>query len=262
MLGGDSGAACDVGMIPRAIDRVFDYAASAKDREWTYSFKVSVLEVYCDELKDLLAFRSAAGGGASKELKVSHDKSGRVIVPGLEVVSVASAREVQELLAQGTSQRSVSATACNARSSRSHTVFQLYIDGVNGKTGDKLTSTCHFIDLAGSERLDASKVASNPQLLTETKHINASLSALVTCMSSIASKSSHIPFRSSLLTHLLQDSLGKNTSTGTIGRTLFFVNVSPETINFHETMCTLRFADKLKAVEMNTNSKRTITKAK
>ena len=106
-----------------------------------------------------------------------------------------------------------------------------------------------FDCLQGSERLDASKAGANKALLLETQHINSSLSTLVTCMSSIANKAAHVSYRDSKLTHLLSECLGKNTCG--LSRTLFFINISPETQNFSETLCTLRFAEKLKAIEMN-----------
>jgi kinesin family protein C1 len=140
-------------------------------------------------------------------------------------------------------------------------VFTLYIDGTNALTGEnKVQSTLALVDLAGSERLDRSEAASDPRLLKETQHINASLSALVTCMSSIANNNNngkktaskqHVSYRSSTLTFLLQDALGARGKDGPPARTLFFVNLAPERDSYAETMCTLRFAEKLKAVEMN-----------
>jgi kinesin family protein C1 len=270
----DGSLSAQAGMIPRAIARLFSYAEGAAARGWTYSFRASMLEIYNDELVNLLAVAptaaaangkkgdSAAAAAAPAPLRiVANDKSGRTIVAGLEPQSVSNAADVHALLSRGASARSVGATACNARSSRSHTVFTLYIDGTNALTGEnKVQSTLALVDLAGSERLDRSEAASDPRLLKETQHINASLSALVTCMSSIANNNNngkktaskqHVSYRSSTLTFLLQDALGARGKDGPPARTLFFVNLAPERDSYAETMCTLRFAEKLKAVEMN-----------
>jgi kinesin family protein C1 len=271
----DGSLSAQAGMIPRAIARLFSYAEGAAARGWTYSFRASMLEIYNDELVNLLAVAptaaaangkkgdAAAAAAAPAPLRiVANDKSGRTIVAGLEPQNVTCASDVHALLSRGASARSVGATACNARSSRSHTVFTLYIDGVNTSlTGEnKVQSTLALVDLAGSERLDRSEAASDPRLLKETQHINASLSALVTCMSSIANNDNngkktaskqHVSYRSSTLTFLLQDALGARGKDGPPARTLFFVNLAPERDSYAETMCTLRFAEKLKAVEMN-----------
>ncbi len=270
-------------MIPRAIARLFSYAENAASRGWKYTFKASLLEIYNEEIRDLLgnnhsspSAAASSGKGATKDsssssssssaLRISQDRLGRVSVPGLSILSVSSCAQMISLLAKGSLGRTIASTACNARSSRSHTVFTIHIEGSNAKNGTegnskgdtKVISTLNLVDLAGSERLDASKAGSNPTLLKETQAINSSLSALVTCMSAIASKSSHVGFRDSALTHLLKDSLaGAARSSAGSGvaappsRTLFFINIAPETSSFQETICTLRFADKLKAVEMN-----------
>ena len=170
MLGHDGNA----GMIPLAIDRMFDYAEAAKERQWAYTFKVSLIEIYCEDIKDLLAsvnksslsstiipvsssassnsVSSAMPSTPSKDhgLRLSHDKSGKVQLTGLESFQVGSASDVHALLDVGTKQRSVGATACNTRSSRSHTVFQLTIEGANSKTNERIQSTVNLIDLAGS----------------------------------------------------------------------------------------------------------------
>lgn len=222
MLGGSSGtgvgssstlaldaSSAEAGMIPRAIARLFSYAEDASQRGWTYTFRASLLEIYNDELRDLCPKPSAAAAATpAKEPRIVHDKNGRIQVSGLEVHAVASAADVAALLESGARNRAVASTASNQRSSRSHTVFQLQVEGQNGRSGERVASTLSLVDLAGSERLDSSKAGSNPALLRETQHINSSLSSLVTCMAALVNQKAHVPFRDSKLTFLLQVGAG------------------------------------------------------
>ena len=119
-------------------------------------------------------------------------------------------------------------------SSRSHSVFTLYLTGVNASQKVKLTGSLNLCDLAGSERL--SKSGAEGDRLKETKAINSSLSALADVFSSLSAKSSHIPFRNSKLTYLLQPCLSGD------GKTLMIVNLSPTPNSAQESLCSLRFA--------------------
>jgi len=257
MLGSGPAGSDGAGCIPRAIERIFSYASKAMEKGWQYTFKATLLEIYNDDIVDLNAKASGSTtntGSKSASPRITHDKSGRVFLNGVEWSIVSSAEEVHALIDAASKLRAVGATNCNQRSSRSHTIFQLAIEGVHATSGEKISSLLSLIDLAGSERLDLSGAASNPTLLKETQHINASLSSLVTCMAGVASRQSHVSFRDCKLTHLLSDSLGARGSTGVHARTMFFINVAPESTSFAETMCTLRFADKLKKIEMNGSS--------
>merc|ERR1719379_3416446 len=129
----------------------------------------------------------------------------------------------------------------NEVSSRAHSVFGLYLRGTNQELGGAL----HLVDLAGSERLDRSGATGDR--LRETRHINRSLSSLADVFLAKAQGRSHVPFRNSKLTHLMEPCLSGQ------GKTLMLVNVSPEQRNAHETLCSLRFAKQVS--QCNTGGK-------
>merc|ERR1719453_2012995 len=122
----------------------------------------------------------------------------------------------------------------NSISSRSHSIFALYLRGVNETLNTELRGALHLVDLAGSERLDRSGATGDR--LKETQNINRSLSSLADVFLAKAENRSHVPFRNSKLTHLMEPCLSGQ------GKTMMLVNVGPEQSNAHETLCTLRFA--------------------
>ncbi|VFQ59602.1 unnamed protein product [Cuscuta campestris] len=142
----------------------------------------------------------------------------------------------------GQRNRSVGATALNDHSSRSHSCLTVHVRGQDLTTGTVLRGCMHLVDLAGSERVDKSQVTG--ERLKEAQHINKSLSALGDVISALAQKSSHIPYRNSKLTQLLQDSLGGH------AKTLMFVHISPEPDALGETISTLKFAERVAGVEL------------
>mmetsp|Transcript_994 Transcript_994/g.1722 ORF Transcript_994/g.1722 Transcript_994/m.1722 type:complete len:202 (+) Transcript_994:3-608(+) len=154
---------------------------------------------------------------------------------------------VKDLMAMANKNRSVASTAMNMHSSRSHSVFTMYLTGINQKQGLEATGTLHLCDLAGSERLSRSQVTG--ARLKETQAINKSLSCLSDVFFNIAQKSPHIPFRNSKLTYLLQKCFGKD------GKTMMFVNLSPTLESYNESLCSLRFAAKVNTCQLGKPTK-------
>jgi kinesin family protein C1 len=165
----------------------------------------------------------------------------------------------------------VARTKCNERSSRSHSIFQLRINGTNTITELKSSGVLNLIDLAGSERLD--KSGASGKQLEETKNINKSLSCLGDVIAALANKDKHVPFRNSTLTYLLQQVLNLSSifcvhPKAEIGlfcryrqcfdkdsKTLVFLNLAPEPEHLQESLCTLRFGAKANSAEIGTARK-------
>ncbi|XP_071888527.1 carboxy-terminal kinesin 2-like isoform X3 [Anas platyrhynchos] len=221
------------GVIPRAVRHLFGGARQLEHKGWQYSFSASFLEIYNKALRDLL------GGDRGGELEIRHVSSAskELHVPNLRCVPVASEDEVLGLLQTAASKRSVARTALNDRSSRSHCVFQLHIQGSNASRALRCSSVLSLVDLAGSERLD--KCQASRQRLRETQAINSSLATLGLVIMAISNKEPHVPYRNSKLTYLLQNSLRGN------AKMLMFVNISPLEENLAESLNSLRFASKV-----------------
>ena len=152
--------------------------------------------------------------------------------------------EIDAIMAAAARQRSVGRTDMNARSSRSHAVFTLHLRATNAGHRAQLRGTLSLVDLAGSERLARSGAGSDAARLKETQAINKSLSCLTDVFTAIAAKQSHIPFRNSKLTHLLQPALSGD------GKTLMMVNLSPTESSYGESLCALRFAQAVNKCEL------------
>ncbi len=208
------------------------------------------LEIYNDECYDLLGSSGSslaekkkeaqkAGGKASLEIRRS--KEGRIEVPNLTKEPVSTIDDVFELLQKGNKNRAVAATSLNQTSSRSHMV--LWVDvtsGFEGQDGNK--GTLFLVDLAGSERVKKSEVEGDH--MKEAGHINKSLSALGNVMEALDRKASHIPYRDSKLTYLLQDSLGGNS------RTMMIVAVTPVDMAYDESIHALQFATRVRRINI------------
>ncbi|ORY86579.1 kinesin-domain-containing protein [Neocallimastix californiae] len=229
-----------IGMIPRAVEQIFIAAEELKEKGWKYEMEGQYLEIYNETIRDLLG-----DGDLSKKHEIKHNLHTRkTTVTDTTVIKVHTPKQVHHLLKKAQQNRSVGATLCNERSSRSHSVFIFKLSGVNSITEDTCEGTLNLIDLAGSERLSQS--GSTGDRLKETQAINKSLSCLSDVIAALANKDQHIPYRNSKLTYLLQNSLGGNS------KTLMFVNISPLANNFQETICSLRFATKVNKCQIGT----------
>ncbi|KAK9453039.1 P-loop containing nucleoside triphosphate hydrolase protein [Dipodascopsis uninucleata] len=236
------------GIIPRAVDQIFTTAMNLNERGWKYTILGEFLEIYNENINDLLVDSDEF---EKKKLDIRNDtKEGKMTVPDLTQVILDSRESLTAMLRRAMKNRSVAATKANERSSRSHSVFILTLNGVNPVTGEKSQGTLNLIDLAGSERLSQSQ--STGDRLKETVAINKSLSCLRDVISALGSSKdgAHIPYRNSKLTYLLQYSLGGNS------KTLMFVNISPLKQHISETVNSLRFATKVNSTHIGTARKK------
>lgn len=218
--------------------------------DFVFSINIGMLEIYNDECYDLLgasgsslsekkAEAQKAGGKASLEIRRSKD--GRIEVPNLTKEKVGSLSDVIDLLKRGNANRATAATSLNAHSSRSHMVLIVDVQsGLEGQPGNN--GTLYLVDLAGSERVRKSEVQG--EHLKEAAHINKSLSALGNVMEALDRKASHVPYRDSKLTYLLQDSLGGNS------RTMMVVAVTPGDIAYDESIHALQFATRVRRIQI------------
>ncbi|KAG2436806.1 hypothetical protein HXX76_006329 [Chlamydomonas incerta] len=242
MQGGESPTSR--GIIPRAVEKILSQARKLEEQaEWSYSMEASFIEIYNNQLRDLLGGGSGGGAPYINDLHaIKHDPDGgHTIVAGVSKVPVTDAECAAQLVRRAAAARAVEATAMNSQSSRSHSVFMLYISGWHAGTATRLQGCLCLVDLAGSERLDRS--LAEGQAKKEACAINQSLSALGDVFASLSSKSSHVPYRNTKLTYLLQPCLGGS------GKTLMFVNVNPEPASAGESLCSLRFAAKVSGCE-------------
>lgn len=223
----------------RTLEELFRVANERKG-QFKYDISVSVLEVYNEQIRDLLA--SPQPGQAVKKLEIKQMAEGIHHVPGLVEAQVHSMNEVWEVLQTGSRARAVGSTNANEHSSRSHCILYVMVRGENSINGECTRSKLWLVDLAGSERVAKTDVQGDR--LKEAQNINKSLSALGDVISSLATKNSHIPFRNSKLTHLLQDSLGGDS------KTLMFVQISPNENDISETLCSLNFASRVRGIEL------------
>ncbi|KAJ1262775.1 hypothetical protein BS78_09G135800 [Paspalum vaginatum] len=220
----------------RALEELFRMSEE-RSASVTYTFSVSILEVYNEKIRDLLD----ESNEQSKRLDIKQSADGTQEVPGLVDAPVYNIDGVWEKLKFGARNRSVGSTNANELSSRSHSLVRVTVASLHLVTGQRSKSHMWLVDLAGSERV--AKTGVEGDRLKESQFINKSLSALGDVISALASKNSHIPYRNSKLTHLLQSSLGGDC------KTLMFVQISPSSTESAETLCSLNFASRVRAVE-------------
>lgn len=234
----------ECGMIPRTIRQIFEVQEKLKEKNWQYKLQASFLEIYNEEIRDLLV----SDNSLKYEIKMSDSKGSEIHVTNLKVEEVTSEGQISSMIRRARKNRAMAKTLCNERSSRSHSVFMLRIEGFNTATTETCCGTLNLVDLAGSERIKDS--GSEGMRLTEAQAINKSLSNLGNVIMALAQKNSHVPYRNSKLTHLLQNCLGGNS------KTLMFVNISPKEECFSETLNSLRFATKVNQCNIGTASKK------
>ena len=239
-----------MGIIPRMISSLFDYI-DADDENFEYTITVSYCELYLEKIYDLTSIDKKKG------LKLRENKTQGVYVQGLSEHFVSSDFEIFEILRQGTSNKHVTSTKMNSRSSRSHTIFTLGVNVRNTIDSSGRSGKLCLADLAGSERV--SKTGAEGKRLKEAKNINISLNALNQVIMSLSSAGSgHVPYRDSKLTRLLQESLGGNSKTALI------ITCSGAASDEQETVCTLKFGAVAKGVtnKPRVNREMTMTELK
>jgi kinesin family protein C1 len=235
MLGDQS----NEGIVARAVAKLFNAKAELEALSkgtTTVSISVELLEIYNEQVRDLLSTEAQK----DQNLKVtSMDVVGNILA------KTSCSEEVMQALAIAQARRCVKATNSNSESSRSHMVFTIHFN-VTSDDGITRKGKLHICDLAGSERLSKSGANSSVggSLLKETKAINSSLSVLSNVIEKLQQGSPNVPFRESKLTMILQNSLGGNS------KTLAIVCCNPMASHYHESLSSLRFADKVNKVEL------------
>uniref|UniRef100_A0A3Q3FIF6 Kinesin-like protein n=1 Tax=Labrus bergylta TaxID=56723 RepID=A0A3Q3FIF6_9LABR len=222
-----------MGIIPRIAEDIFEHIF-ALDENLEFHIKVSYFEIYMDKIRDLLDVTKT-------NLSVHEDKYRVPYVKGCTERFVTSPEEVMDVIDEGKASRHVAVTNMNEHSSRSHSIFLINIKQENVETELKLCGKLYLVDLAGSEKV--SKTGAEGSVLDEAKNINRSLSALGNVISALAEGTkSHVPYRDSKMTRILQDSLGGNC------RTTMFICCSPSSYNDAETKSTLMFGQRAKTI--------------
>ncbi|KAK5579891.1 hypothetical protein RB653_009579 [Dictyostelium firmibasis] len=237
------------GIIPLICEELFERIQSTPsnaNEQTIYKTTVSYMEIYNEKVKDLLNPNNNKAGG----LKVRNNPSTGPYVEDLSKLAVKSFPEIDMLMDEGSKARTVASTNMNATSSRSHAVFtivftQSKIDKTRGTAIDRV-SKISLVDLAGSER--ANSTGATGVRLKEGANINKSLSTLGKVISALAENSTSkkavfVPYRDSVLTYLLKETLGGNS------KTIMIAAISPADINYEESLSTLRYADSAKKIK-------------
>uniref|UniRef100_A0A4W2I6K4 Kinesin family member 27 n=2 Tax=Bos TaxID=9903 RepID=A0A4W2I6K4_BOBOX len=234
------------GIIPRAIQEIFQNISGKPSID--FNIKVSYIEVYKEDLRDLLELETSV-----KDLHIREDEKGNTVIVGAKECQVESADEVMSLLEMGNAARHTGTTQMNEHSSRSHAIFTISLCQVdkNRKTAEDgswhshrhIVSKFHFVDLAGSERV--TKTGNTGERFKESIQINSGLLALGNVISALGDprkKSSHIPYRDAKITRLLKDSLGGS------AKTVMITCVSPSSSDFDESLNSLKYANRARNI--------------
>ncbi|XP_061586205.1 uncharacterized protein si:dkey-96l17.6 [Cololabis saira] len=236
------------GLMPRSFNTIFNVLQENSPK---FYFKVSayMLELYNDRLQDLLVSQGGEAQaqthlhGQAKRVEIKRNRKGVVFAQGAETKQASSAQELYALFQQACANRHISATKMNVESSRSHLIVGIMVESRNLTNGNVCTGKLSLVDLAGSER--AAKTGAKDHQLKEANSINKSLSALGDVISALSAELPHVPYRNSKLTQVMQDSLGGN------AKTLMIVNISPSECNLDETITSLIYATRVKAITNN-----------
>ncbi|KAM0677943.1 hypothetical protein BDAP_001423 [Binucleata daphniae] len=272
MEGNDS----DKGIILQAIDQIYTTVEQMQKEGYIFDISIDFVEIYNESIIDLLydvnienkeiindqkinsnmnertrfddkkynTYNIGKSTIQKQNIDIIHDNK-KTHLKNCKNIKVETKTEALNVFNIGVKNRTVGFTNCNERSSRSHSIFRVNLQISNEK--ETINSVLSFIDLAGSERLYLS--CSEGIRLKETQNINKSLSALSNVINAIAKKEPHVPYRDSKLTYFLQNSLSGNS------RILMFVNISPELNHLNETLCSLRFAQKVSECALGTIQK-------
>ncbi|XP_034735380.1 kinesin-like protein KIF21A isoform X4 [Etheostoma cragini] len=260
----------ELGIIPRAVHHLFKgieqrrQAAQEQGRP-VPEFKINAqfLELYNEEVLDL--FESTRDTKQKSHIKIHEDATGGIYTVGVTTRNVSSEAEMMQCLKLGALSRTTASTQMNVQSSRSHAIFTIHLcqvrvcasDNQESETDNRvsngnsemdeyetLTAKFHFVDLAGSERLK--RTGATGDRAKEGISINCGLLALGNVISALgdrSKRSSHVPYRDSKLTRLLQDSLGGNSQT------VMIACISPSDRDFMETLNTLKYANRARNIK-------------
>lgn len=224
------------GIVPRAVQDLFQRMARAGP-EFQFEVLMFLVEVYMEQARDLLSCSTT-----QQHLQVREDVANSCFyVEGCETPYVSSAKEMIGLIQKGLHRRSTFSTNMNETSSRSHCILNITVKSYNSKLKESKVGKLFLVDLAGSEKV--SKTKSSGVRLEEAKLINKSLSNLGMVISALSDRAAHVPYRDSVLTKILKDSLGGNS------RTTLVICCSPSVYNSEETMSTLRFGARAKSIQ-------------
>ncbi|KAJ0988105.1 hypothetical protein J5N97_006461 [Dioscorea zingiberensis] len=229
------GSESNPGLTPRAMSELFK-VMKRDSSKYSFSLKVYMVELYQDNLVDLLLPKNAK----RPKLEIKKDSKGMVSIENVTVLPISSYEELTTSMFRGSERRHIAGTNMNEESSRSHLILSIIIESTNLQTQSLSRGKLSFVDLAGSERVK--KSGSAGKQLKEAQSINKSLSALGDVISALASDGQHIPYRNHKLTMLMSDSLGGN------AKTLMFVNVSPAESNLDETQNSLVYASRVRCI--------------
>jgi hypothetical protein len=250
-VGQEDATGSERGIIPRAIEDIFQYIADDTSPKSKYLVRASYVQIYNEVISDLLKPDRV-------NLQIREDKKRGVYVEGLSEWVVRTPDEIYGLMDRGAAQRATGSTRMNELSSRSHAVFIVIVENArmeedeSARGGAEPSETrqsfrvgkLNLVDLAGSERVRLT--GATGVRLEESKKINQSLSALgnvIKALTETKGTRSHVPYRDSKLTRVLEDSLGGNC------KTTMMAMISPALEAFAESLSTVKFANRAKHIK-------------